>query len=984
MRKSNLLKAAICALILLIVPITHLLAQNRTVTGTVNDQTGKGVPGVTVTVKGTNTATQTNAEGQYTISAPENATLVFSAVGFTGMEMALAGRTSFDASLQASDAGLSEVVVIGYGTARRRDVTGSVATVAAKDFNRGVVTTPSQLIQGKVAGVLIVNNSGQPGGATTVRIRGNTSIRTGNQPLYVIDGVPIDGRIARPSLNVGGLGQTPASDPMYFINPFDISSIDVLKDASATAIYGSRGSNGVILITTRKGSSGAPRIDVNASAGISKILRKYDVLNAEEYRAALKSYSLTTGDFGGSVDAFDEITRTAVTQNYNIGISGGSETGKYRAAFGLFNQQGIIKNTDLKKYTANINGQYRFLESKKLSLDFNILTAHNKETIAPVTNDAGARGSLISQALVWNPTRPLRKGDGTLDRPGGDIINPLAMLEEYDDNARVSSVLANASVGYKLFNNLEYRFLYGINHQVGVRRAQVSPTTQIEGIQGRGIAFYGNNELNTQVYTHTLNYNSDLSQGLSLNALIGYEYQKFDFKGASITGQDFTSELVSYSNIFQNASQTSIRTSSFADPVSELQSYFGRAILNFRNRYLVTATLRADGSSKFGENNRYGYFPSFAAAWNISNEDFLTGNRIFSQLKLRAGYGITGNQEFPAGSAQAQYTFGQGSIALANVANPDLKWESTKQINVGIDFSLFRGKVFGAVDYFHKNTTDLLFNFSAIQPAPATRYWINLPGNLINSGLEVALNTALVKNTNITWNFGVNASFLHNELQNYDGPSVLTGALSGQGVSGATSQRLASGYALNTFYLRQFTGLSQGGTSTYQDGGNTLYYVGNPNPKQLLGITTDVSYKKLMLSVNANGAFGHQIYNNTLNSVLPISNLGTRNIDAILLGVPVQENTANPLTPSSRYLSKGNFLKLANATLSYSVGNIGSSVRNANIYITGQNLFVITKYRGFDPEVNTDKAIEGVPSFGIEYIPYPTSRTILIGVSFSL
>lgn len=962
-----------------------------TITGRVTDAQGAAVPGVTVSVKGTNAATQTGSDGSFSISAADNATLVLTAVGYGTQEVSAANASAI--TLQTSASNLNEIVVIGYGTARKRDLTGSVATVSAKDFNRGVVTTPSQLIQGKVAGVMVVNNSGQPGGATTVRIRGNTSIRTGNQPLYVIDGVPIDGRIARPSLDVG-FGQSPSSDPLYFINPFDIASMDVLKDASATAIYGSRGSNGVILITTKKGQAGnGPKIDFNASAGISSILKRYDVLNASEYRTALKDYSFVIdtatnrlkGDFGGDIDPFDAILQKGITQNYNIGLSGGSESGKYRAAFGFFDQEGIIKQTALKKYTANINGQYRFLESRKLSIDFNLLAAHNVEAIGPVSNNAGARGSLISQALVWNPTRPLIKNDGTIDRPGGDIINPLAMLEEYDDGARVSSVLANASIGYKILDNLEYRFLYGLNHQVGIRRAQLLGTTQIEGVQGRGIAFYGNNELNTQVFTNTLNYNSDLSANLSLNALVGYEFQKFNFQGASITGQDFTSSLVSFSNILQNASQSSIRTNSFADPISELQSYFGRAILNFNDKYLLTATLRADGSSKFGANNKYGYFPSFAAAWNLSKEGFMQGNTLFSQLKLRAGYGITGNQEFPAGSAQAQYTFGQGSIALANVANPDLKWESTKQVNVGVDFDLFRGKFFGAIDYFRKNTTDLLFNFSAIQPAPATRYWINLPGNLINQGVEVSLTAALIKNNNLNWNFTVNASFLNNELQDYTGPSVLTGAISGQGVSGATSQRLASGQPLNAFYLRQYTGLDNNGTSTYADKGNTLYYVGDPNPNQLLGIATDVTFSKFTFSLNANGAFGHQIYNNTLNSVLPISNLGTRNIDASLLGNGgTKENTANPLTPSSRYLSNGDYLKLANATLSYRIGDLGRAIKGVNVYLTGQNLFVITKYKGFDPEVNTDKAIEGVPSFGIEYIPYPSSRTIMVGINFSL
>jgi iron complex outermembrane receptor protein len=485
------------------------------------------------------------------------------------------------------------------------------------------------------------------------------------------------------------------------------------------------------------------------------------------------------------------------------------------------------------------------------------------------------------------------------------------------------------------------------------------------------------------VLTHTLNFTPDLTSDLSLNALVGYEYQKYSFKGASIFGQDFTSNLVEYTNILQNASQTSLRSSSFADPNTELQSFFGRTIFNLRDKYLLTATLRADGSSKFGSNNRYGYFPSFAAAWNLTNEDFLKGGGLFNQLKIRAGWGITGNQEFPAGSAQAQYTFGQGTVALSNVANPNLKWESTKQLNVGFDFAILNNKFFGAVDYFRKNTKDLLFNFSAIQPAPATRYWINLPGHLINQGVEVSLNTSLVRNSLFNWNLTVNASFLKNELKDYNGPTVLTGTLSGQGSSGALIQRLASGQPLNAFYVRRFEGLDEKGNSIYTDNGNTLYFSGDPNPKRLLGISTDVSYKNFTLTLNANGAFGHKIYNETLNNVIPIGNLGSRNIASELIGGSIQESLANPITPSSRYIVSGNYMKLSNATLLYRIGNVGV-LRNANIYVTGQNLFVITKYKGFDPEINTDKAVEGVPSFGIEYIPYPTSRTIMLGINFTL
>ena len=959
-----------------------VLAQSRTVTGVITDQTGAGVPGVTVTVKGTNNATQTDATGAYSISVPENGTLVFTAVGFASQEIQVTGNSA-NVTLTTAASDLNEVVVIGYGTARRRDLTGSVATVSAREFNRGVVTTPSQLIQGKVAGVLVVNNSGAPGGATTVRIRGNSSIRTGQQPLYVVDGVPLDGRIARPGLNLG-IGNTPSSDPLYFINPFDISSMEVLKDASATAIYGSRGSNGVILITTKKGTSGQPKIDFNYSVGASRIRKKYDILDAAGYRQALKDYSLTSGDEGGESDAMEEILRTGITQNYNIGMSGGSENGRYRISLGYFDQNGIIKESELKKYTANINGQYRFLESRKLSIDFNLLAANNVEEIAPISNDAGFTGNLIGQALQWNPTLPLYKADGSINvLTGSTTINPVAMLTAWDDNARITSLLGNISAGYKFTDWLEYRFLFGINHQVGIRRSQIAAFLNLQGVEGRGAALYGNNELNTQLYTHTLNFNKELSETFNLNALLGYEYQNFDFKGANMSGQDFTTDQVAYTNIFQNTSQSNRAIGSFADPVSELQSVFARAMANFNDRLLLTATIRADGSSKFGENNRYGYFPSFAAAWNISNEGFMQGNSLFNTLKLRAGYGITGNQEFPSGAAQAQYTFGQGTIALSNVANPDLKWESTKQLNVGVDFNILRGKFFGAIDYFRKNTTDLLFNFDAIQPAPATRYWVNLPGNLINQGVELSLGTTLLNTTSLTWNFNVNASFLKNELQDYNGPAVLTGGIHGQGVSGATSQRLATGQPLNSFYLRQFEGLDATGTSIYTDKGNTLYFVGDPNPRTLLGISTDLTFGKFTATLNGNGAFGHVIYNNTRNSVLPIGNLGSRNIDASLVGNSIRESLANPITPSSRYLEKGDFFKLANATLAYRLGDVGA-FRNANIYLTGQNLLIATKYSGFDPEINTDKGINGVPSFGIEYIPYPPSKTVMLGINFTL
>jgi iron complex outermembrane receptor protein len=980
-RKVRLL----CSLLLFTAGIASAQVQTRPLTGKVTDETGSPIPGASVQVKGTSTGASSTADGTFKLNVPGNATtLIISYIGYVRQEVTITGKTEIAVSLKSESTTLTDVVVVGYGTARKKDLTGSVVSIKSADFNKGIVTAPDQLIQGKVAGLMVVNNSGAPGGATTVRIRGNSSVRTGNQPLYVVDGMPLDGRTAKPSVNANGLGQTPDANPLNFINSFDIQSMDVLKDASATAIYGARGANGVVIITTKRGQAGPPRLDVSYSAGVSKIMKKLDVLDAAGYRAALKQYNLTNGDEGSSSDGLGSILRTGTTHNVNVGISGGSDNSTYRASFGMLDQQGIVKKTGLKKYTANLNGQYRFLENKRLGVDYAVQAAHTTEQIAPVTNDAGFTGSLIGQALQWNPTLALRKADGSFNILGkGSAINPEAMSAAYDDGVNVNSVLVNVSPYFKITNDLEYRLSYSVNHQVGERETQIASFINIDGVQDNGQAYYGNNTLTSQILTHTLNYNKQLTPALYLSAVVGYEYQQFNYKGRSLGGLGFTTDELKYTDVLQNPSQTNTFITSFRNPKSELQSYFGRANLNLQDKYLLTATLRADGSSKFGSNNRYGYFPSFAAKWNLSNEAFLKDNKTINQLALRVGWGITGNQEFPAGAAQEQYTLNaNGGASLSNVANPDLKWESSKQLNAGIDYTFFGGRLYGSLDYFHKNTTNLLFNFPTIQPAPASTYWINLPANVINKGVEIVLRGDVVATKNFTWNLGVNATFLTNELTNYDGPPVLTGSISGQGVSDAFSQRLANGHPLNSFYLRKFEGYDANGQGKYTDNGNSQYFIGNPNPKTMMGIVTSFNYKKFTLGVNMHGAFGFNVYNNTANTVLPIGNLGSRNITANLVGT--KESLANPITVSDRYLEKADFMKMDNATISYSIGNIGKIIKGASIYITGQNLFIITKYTGFDPEVNTDKSLNGVSSFGIEYSPYPTARSFLAGINFSL
>jgi TonB-linked outer membrane protein, SusC/RagA family len=990
MNSKRLLPWAFIPVLLLLISQT-VLAQTKVVSGKVRDSRGNAVIGASVVVKGTQTGGTTDATGAFSFAAPESATtLTVSAVGYTTIDVPISGGT-IDVVMEETTVDLNEVIVVGYGTARRRDVTGSVQSVKAKDFNKGVIVSPDQAIQGKAAGVMIISNSGQPGGATTVRIRGTATIRSGQQPLYVVDGVPLSGNSARPGATGAGIGSTPGTNPLNFMNPNDIASIEILKDASATAIYGSRGANGVILITTKRAQTGEPYIDAGASVGFSKIMKKLEVLDGNEYRKALSDYGMTGGDFGGNVDAMDAITRTGLTHSYTAAVGGGTANSKYRISTSYLDQQGIVKESEFKKYTANVNGGFKLLKNRNLNIDFNVSVSGTNEQIAPISNDAGFSGSLIGQALQWNPTHPLiEPGTG---RPwidpavGATTINPLAMLEAYDARLNENVVLASVTPSYKLTKDLEYKFLYSIAHRQGKSRGEVKRWLNQEAVENRGAAVIEDAQETTQQLTHTLSYDKQLSDAFRINAVVGYEYMKFEGRNNGLSGQDFTDAGdLHYYDIMTYSSQGSRNIWSYTRPNTELQSFFGRAIMNYNDKYLLTATLRADGSTRFGANNKYGYFPSVAFAWNMSNESFLQNTDAIRNLKLRLGWGQTGNQEFPSGASLERYSFGQQSITQLNQPNPNLKWETSTTTNIGLDFSLFTF-LSGSLDYFHKKTTDVLFEQIVAQPGPSgIKYWINLPGNITNKGFEVSLTANVLNKRDMNWNVTVNASFLENKVEGIVG-FYETGALHGQGISGATSQRLVSGQPLNVFYLAKYLGIDKAtGQGLYEGGDPSVnkFYVGSPNPKTLLGFNTEFSYKKFYAVVNMYGNFGHYIYNNTANTVLPIGNLGSRNIAKALLTGDVKEDPSNPITPSTRYLEKGNFIKMANVSLAYNLGTLGNTFKSVTLTLTGQNLFVITDFTGFDPEVNTDKQVGGIPSLGIEYTPYPTARTFLFGVNFTL
>ena len=591
------------------------ISQQRTVSGNVIDNIGSSLSGATVSEKGINKSTATKEDGSFSLNVSgSGARLVISYIGYVTTEVAINNEAYFTIILIPAITNLDEVVVIGYGTANKKDLTGAIGSVSEKDFNKGIFTSPDQLIQGKVSGVQITSNDGSPGGAATIKIRGNSALTGTGQPLYVVDGSPLDGRSLQADDN-----------PLNFINPIDIESIDVLKDASATAIYGARAAYGVVIINTRKGQVGPAKLDVAGFLGVSSVLKKIDVLNAAQYRDAIEYYGV--GNFydkGGNVDGMDGILRNALQQNYSIAGNGGNENSKYRFSIGYLNQDGIVINTGFKKYSADVSANLKYLDSKKLGMDFHLNASQYLHDGSFLTS---GNDGVIGTALSWNPTDSLRNADGSIKLTQGGNINPIALSEFVRDNLKVTTILGSVSPYYKFSDWLEYKLLVSINYSSGISRFSINQAMNIyPSWPPGGLASIKNYELTTEQITQTLSVNKEIFQGLHLDAVAGYEYMKFTSQGFSLSGvggrSGFGNYGLDYTNYVQFSDANSRRIASYIDPLSELQSFFGRTIFNYNDRYLLTATLRADGSTKFGANNKYGYFPSFAAGWNINKEQF--------------------------------------------------------------------------------------------------------------------------------------------------------------------------------------------------------------------------------------------------------------------------------------------------------------------------------------------------------------------------
>ena len=1001
--KKIMMKSFQFSCLLFMMCFLAISAQAQTIGGTVTDtQTGELLPGVNIVVQGTTTGTATNADGEFQLAVPNlNVTLVFSYVGYVTQEIALAGRTNISVEMSIQPLLGDELVVVGYGTQRRADVTGSIGTVSRREFNQGIISSPEQILQGRVAGVTVTAQSGQPGVRQTITVRGPGTLRSGSGPLYVIDGVAIDNSDTAPAGDGFGMSSSTPTNPLAFLNPQDIESINILKDASATAIYGARGSEGVILITTRQGQMGTSQFNYTSSVGFSSIANNIDMLSPDEFANFQNSRGRTDLDRGSRTVWLDEILRNGVSQDQSMSISGGTQTSTYFASAYFSNQEGIIRGSDVERYGGRIRLNQRFLDNR-LNIGLNVTAGRTNTNFAPIGNDPGVSGDMLTAALTLNPTYPIRNADGSFFIAEDQNMNPHHALQFITNFSEVTRILGSIEASFEIMEGLVYRLNVGLDNSSGTQISQVEPHGIFRISNPLGRLVDGRRENSNFQTESTLNYIFG-TQNHNFNVLAGMSYQKFTFEGRSFSVNNFsTTEIKAYHNpgIGNSLTIAENRPGGFSSQ-NELQSFFGRVNYDYRSRYLLTATLRADGSSRFGDNNRYGYFPSLAAGWQISNESFMENITAISNLRLRLGWGMSGNQQIPNGITQQLINISTGAgaghelipgtvtpgITFVRTNNPNIQWEVSKQTNLGIDFGLFNDDLYGTIDIFRKVSTDILFEMSAgVDPiAPTSSFWTNLDMEIINQGVEMSLGYRKNIGTNFTFDINGNITFLDNEVKGLPVSQILTGGISGQGLSGERVQAILNNQPISTFYILDWTGLDSDGINVFRDvdgDGNITnsdrVVAGSALPDYTYGISTFFGYKNLDLRVNFNGVSGNMVYFNDHNGRFVMPQLyGGNNIARI--GFDPNENPANSAAASTRFLHDGSYFRLSNATLGYTVNTSGymDFIRELRFSVTGQNLFTITDYPGFDPEVDTPRSVGGITAAGIDASRYPTARSVI-------
>lgn len=959
------------------------LAQTVKVTGKVTDsKTGEGLPGVSVIVKGTATGTSTDISGVYSIGVPKGASLEFSFIGYTSTSVVVEG-TVLNVHLIEATKTIDEVVVIGYGTQKKSDKTGAVTSVSTSEMNQGVITASVQALQGKASGVQITKKGGNPNDDFSVKIRGQAGLATGSTPLYVVDGVP-------------------GVDP-NIIAPNDIESFNILKDASSSAIYGSRGANGVIIITTKKGTKGKKTIDFNGYISIDQVAKKLDLLSASEIRNFIKSNSLSFNDAGASTDWQNEVYRTGKTQNYNLSIAGGDDESNYRVSGTWSDFQGVVLGTERQKFNT-LASVSQSMFNKRVTLSANLSASFEENDY----EDYGGNGpnDILYQAFQRSPLQPVYNSDGSYYENtsyGFQYYNPLSIINNIQNKRSAKKVLANGTATVSIVDGLQAIASGAYSRDDAEFFYFVPSNAPSSFTKGTGRRYYQNND--NKLLELTINYKKTFEKH-NLDVVAGYSWQKNAYDDFSAQGWNAQSRYTESNNLssFADVKYGSIRS---AKNQWSIISFFGRATYNYDSKYFLTATVRRDGSSKFGENNKWGVFPSASLGWTLSNEEFMKQFDFVSNLKLRAGYGLTGNQEgfspywsqevFYPVSSQPSLETGDPTVVFSGSrnANPDLKWETNKELNIGLDFGFINNKIQGSIEYYNKKTNDLIASYSV--PVPPYKYNSILAnaGQITNKGIEVNLQVNAINKKDLSWKSSV--VFSHNKQtidKLSDGEFKWSDSqksyIQARGMVGQWTQLLEEGGQIGTWYLPHLVGISkETGKQMFStpEGGVTSditkaarYNMGNAQPKYDLGWSNYFTFnKKIDFSFSFRALLDYKVYNVSdmyfsNPALLPNYNANKTAVDWFnkkINGTP---------QASDFWLEDGSFLRLDNITLGYtfSLGKL-TSIKKFRAYVTSNNTFVITKYRGVDPELSYNGLEYGLDNFNV----YPKTRTFTLGLQLN-
>lgn len=993
--------------------------------GIVKDESGSTIPGANIVVKGTNTYALSDASGAFILksNAPLPVTLSVSMVGFAPQEVEIYELTEEPLEVQLkNDNLLDEVVVIGYGEQSRKNVTGAVVSLKPEDLNPGANVSVDQLMLGRSAGVRISQSSSEPGGGLSIRIRGASSVNAGNEPLYVIDGFPIDNSPLLSGGGVAGMGpNNNPKNPLNALNPNDIQSIEILKDASATAIYGSRGANGVILITTKKGNSGRTNVSYDGYAGLQSVAKKMDLLSTGQYIDAMNGISQDRGEgdifsaediarIGNGVDWQDEVYRPAPVQSHNISVGGGDDRTTFYSSFNYFDQQGIVDNSGMKRFTARLNLNRKI--SKKVNFGINLNTSlvkddNNSDGMA--TNESAGP---IYASLLYDPTEPIYNADGTFNQSANlTVNNPVSLIKGISSESETNRTFGNAYLEYEIIDGLRTKLNVGSDRQ-STRRDVYNSKLTFRGGPAGGIANVSTLERSNILVEYTLDYSKQLNTDDQLDVLGGVMYQNFVSRAFAGNISGFPSDALGTDNLGLGNTNNDNLSSNHEE--NSLLSYLARVNYQLNQKYIFTGSIRADGSSRFGTNNKFGYFPSVAFAWRLSEESFIP--EFFDGLKLRTSWGQTGNQEIVNYTALSTYE--SSTTAIINnqpvvtlrpsrIANPDLKWETTEQTNIGLDASIYGGRISTSIDYFIKSTSDVLL-YQPLPSATGYRSVLSNVGSIRNTGIEVLINAILVEGNDFSWSATGNFSAIRNKVTDL-GPigDIYTGNVTNVG----TTSILREGYPVNSYYGYQITGIFQQGDDIANsaqpnsrpgfpifkdnsgDGAITpddQVIIGNPYPDFTYGLNNTLTYKNFQLDIFFQGQQGGDLLNiNVIESMYP-GNVRRNRIAEQSLDRWTPENTdakwPSGTEPSSYgggkvntlVLQDASYVRLKNVQLGYTFRPT-KYLQSAKVYVVGQNLFTSTDYAGFDPESNSF----GRSNERVDYSSYPLARTWLLGVNLT-